>query len=408
MAVPAEDVEGVKRRTVQKVVEMEPRLVELSHTIHANPELGFQEHKSVRLLTAELEREGFAIQRGVAGLDTAFVASYGHGKPVVAFLAEYDALKGLGHACGHNLIATWAVGAGIALRRACPDAEGTIQVIGTPAEEGGGGKVIMAEAGVFDGLAAAIMMHPRDETLLDRSSLAISHYDVEFFGKSAHAAVYPEKGISALDAVLQLFFSVNAMRQMLPPGARIHGCITHGGDAPNIIPEYAAATFLVRAREQEQLEGLNVRFEKIVEGAGLATGARPKMIKGVSYKTRVCNRALVETLRENIESLGIPYNIPAADGGMGSSDIGDVSHVVPTIHPYFQISPRGTVSHSPEFAQAAVSEQAGLDNSAGRITPRLDGRRRAAATRGQGTLEAELPGATGERAKVSYQSSATS
>ena len=351
-------LEAVKERIARELEALGPQLIEISHKIHANPELRFEEHKAAALLAEELAREGFAIQKGVAGLETAFVASYGQSKPVVGFLAEYDALPKLGHACGHNLIATWALGAGIALKRSHPDLEGTIKVIGTPAEEGGGGKVIMAEAGVFRGLDAAIMMHPRDSTMLDRGSLAVAHYEVEFFGKAAHAAAYPEEGISALDAVLQLFFSIIAMRQMLKSGARIHGCITHGGDAPNIIPEHAAAAFLVRATEQAYLEELERRFQKIVEAAGLATGARPKFTKGVSYKTRVCNRTLVETLRENVEALGIPYEEPPTEGGVGSSDIGDVSHVVPTIHPYFQICENGTVSHSPEFAAAAAAEQA--------------------------------------------------
>lgn len=350
-------VDEVKGRVADELKRLEPRLLEISHGIHAHPEMSFSEHFAVGLLTGELEREGFQVQRGVAGLETAFVASYGSGKPAVAFLAEYDALPKLGHACGHNLISTWALGAGIALRRAWADAPGMVQVIGTPAEEGGGGKVIMAEAGVFDGLDAAIMMHPRDETLLNRGSLAISHYDIEFFGKSAHAAASPDRGISALDAVLQVFFSVNALRQMLKPDARIHGSITHGGDAPNVIPDYAAATFLVRSKDQEYLEELEKRFERIVEGAALATGARPKLTKGVSYKSRVCNLALVEVLRENAERLGISYGQPPEEGGVGSSDIGDVSHVVPTIHPYYQIGPKGIVTHSPEFAEAAKSPQ---------------------------------------------------
>jgi amidohydrolase len=350
--------DAVKQRIANEVERLHPRLIEISHAIHANPELAFEEKKAAALLAAELERAGFAVTRGVAGLETAFAAAAGSGKPRVAFLAEYDALKKIGHGCGHNLIGTWALGAAIALRRACPDAPGTVEVIGTPAEEGGGGKVIMGDAGAFRGLDAAIMMHPREFTLVDRGSLAISRYDVEFFGKSAHAATYPEKGINALDGILQVFFSVNALRQMLKPGARIHGVITHGGDAPNIIPEYAAARILLRARDQEYLEDLERRFAQLVEGAALATGARSKLTKGISYKTRVCNRALVEALRENLLAMGLTYEEPPTEGGVGSSDIGNVSHLVPTIHPYFQICEPGTVTHSPEFAAAAAAPRA--------------------------------------------------
>ncbi len=351
-------VDSAKELIGKEVRGLHPRLTEISHTIHANPEIQFQEHRAVALLTGELEKEGFTVQRPVAGLETAFVANYGRGKPAVAFLAEYDALPKLGHACGHNLMAVWALGAGLAVKRALPNLEGTIQVIGTPAEEGGGGKVIMTNAGVFQGLDAAIIMHPKDETYLDRGSLAVSHFDVEFFGKSAHAAAYPDKGISALDAVLQLFFSLNALRQMLKPDARVHGCITHGGDAPNIIPEYASAKFLLRAKDQEYVEDLEKKFLNIVEGAALATGARPEVHKGVSYAARVCNRELIEVLRGNMEVLGIEYETPPADGGVGSSDIGDVSQVVPTIHPYMGICEKGIVGHSPEFAAAAITERA--------------------------------------------------
>jgi metal-dependent amidase/aminoacylase/carboxypeptidase family protein len=206
-------VDAVKTRVAEEVEQLHPRLVEISHALHDNPETLFEERKAAALLTGVLEEAGFGVQRGTAGLETAFVATRGSGRPAVAFLAEYDALG-----------------------RALPDVRGTIQVIGTPAEEGGGGKVTMAEAGVFRGLDAAIMLHPRDTTYLDRGSLAVVGCTVEFFGKAAHASAQPERGINALDAVLQVFFSVNAMRQSLRPHTRVHGNITHGGDAPNVIP----------------------------------------------------------------------------------------------------------------------------------------------------------------------------
>ena len=351
-------VAEAKERIAAEVRRLHSRFIDMSHTIHDNPETTFEEYKAAELLTNELEEQGFDVQRGVAGLDTAFIATYGSGEPVVALLAEYDALPKIGHACGHNLIATWGVGAGIALRRALPDLHGTIKVIGTPAEEGGGGKVTMAEAGVFAGLDAAIMMHPRDVTYLDRGSLAVTPYEIEFFGKSAHASSAPEKGINALDALLQVFYSINALRQAFKPHTRIHGVITHGGDAANVIPDYTAGSFLVRANDQAYLDELNTRFVNIVNAAALATGATVKITQGISYKQRVCNTELVELFGKNLDALGVEHEVPAQDTGVGSSDIGDVSQLVPTIHPYLQICDRGTGGHTPEFAVAARSARA--------------------------------------------------
>jgi amidohydrolase len=352
------NVEDIKRRIKEEVERLHPRLVEISHTLHDTPEILFEEQRAAALLTNELADQGFDVERGSAGLETAFVASAGAGNPTVGLIAEYDALPKLGHACGHNLIATWAVGAGVALRRALPELPGTLKVIGTPAEEGGGGKVTMAKSGVFDGLDAAIMMHPRDTTFLDRGSLAVTPYTIEFFGKSSHASAFPERGINALDAVLQVFFGVNAMRQSLKLHTKIHGVITHGGEAANVVPDYAAAKFLIRAKEQDYLEELKQRFLKIVEAASLATGARPQVTEGLSYQQRISNRGLVEVFRDNLTALGIGYDVPPADAGVGSSDIGDVSQLVPTIHPYLKICETGIGGHTPEFAVAAASSQA--------------------------------------------------
>lgn len=351
-------LQEVKDRIVAEAKALHPRLIDISQTIHANPELLFQEHKAMQLITGELEEHGFDVERGVAGLETAFVATYGSGEPVVGILCEYDALPQIGHACGHNLIGTWGMGAGIVLRRALGDVQGTIKVIGTPAEEGGGGKVIMAEAGVFNGLSAAMMMHPRDRTYLDRGSLAVTPYKVEFFGKPAHASSSPESGINALDAMLQLFFSINQLRQAFKANTRIHGVITHGGDAANVIPEYTSASILVRADDQSYLEELNRKFRNMVEAAALATGAEAKITEGISYKQRVCNTKLVETFGENLAGLGLEYETPPPGAGVGSSDIGDVSQLVPTIHPYLKIADVGTGAHTQEFAVAAKSERA--------------------------------------------------
>jgi amidohydrolase len=352
------DVKQVKERIAEQVRQLHPHLKTISHTLHENPEIKFEEHRAAALLTEELAEQGFTVERGVAGLETSFVATYGSGKPTVGIIAEYDALPKLGHACGHNLIASWAIGAGIALSQALPEVQGTIKVIGTPAEEGGGGKVTMGDSGVFRGLDAAMMMHGRDTMYLDRGSLAVTPFKVEFFGRSAHASAAPEKGLNALDAMLQVFFSINQLRQAFRPQTRIHGVITHGGEAANVIPDYTSADILVRALEVDYLEELKTRFRAIVKGAALATGTRAEITEGISYKPRVCNTALVETYRDNLLDLGLQYEEPPKDGGVGSSDIGDVSQLVPTIHPYMQICDKGVGGHTPEFAAAAASPRA--------------------------------------------------
>jgi amidohydrolase len=353
--VEESDVKAAKERVAEEIRQLHPRLIDISQTLHAHPELLFQEHKAVALLTTELAQQGFEVKRGVAGLETAFVATYGEGTPRIALLAEYDALPNVGHACGHNLIATWAVGAGIALRHALPDSRGTVQVIGTPAEEGGGGKVTMAEQGIFRGLDAAMMIHPACYTFLDRGSLGMTPYTLEFFGKASHAAAAPERGISALDAVLQVFYSINALRQLLKPDARIHGIITHGGDAANIIPAYAAAKFQLRSQDQTYLEEMKAKFLRIVEAAALATGARFQVSEGISYQQRVCNQVLAHVFGENVTALGFEYETPPDSLGVGSSDIGNVSQLVPTIHPYLKICEPGISGHSKQFAEAAAT-----------------------------------------------------
>jgi amidohydrolase len=351
-------IEAAKELIQREARLLHPRLTQMARDIHAHPELAFEEQHAADLLTGELEEHGFEVQRGVAGLETAFIATYGSGEPVIGILAEYDALPKIGHACGHNLIATWGVGAGIALRRALPDIQGTIKVIGTPGEEGGGGKVIMANAGVFNGLSAVMMMHPRDTTYADRGSLAIAPYKLEFFGKPAHASSGPELGINALDALLQVFFSIAQLRQAFPPQTRIHGVITHGGEAANVIPDYTSAKFLVRALDQSYHERLKQQFRDIVNAAALATGCTVQITEGIGYKQRVCNTVLVDTFRDNLESLGIDYETPTATTGVGSSDIGNVSQLVPTIHPYLQICEKGIGGHTREFADAAASARA--------------------------------------------------
>jgi amidohydrolase len=353
-----ETLNSLKQKLIAEVDARCEELIRLSDTIHANPELGFEEFKAAELLSTILEQDGFAVEREVAGMQTAFIAT-AHGQqpgPTVAFLGEYDALAGLGHACGHNIIGTAAVGAGLAMKAVLPELSGTVQVIGTPAEEGGGGKVLMVDAGVFDTVDAAMMIHPGGRNLLGRLALTAYGVTVEFFGKPAHAAAMPDEGINALDAILLTFNGINALRQHLRDDARIHGIITHGGDAPNIIPDYTRADLIVRAADTPYASKVLDRVRACAEGAAQATGARLEFkLSGPRYDARMPNPTLVMLFKENLEALGLEAVLATGNERMGSSDIGNVSQVVPTIHPYIAIGPEEIGGHTAEFREAAAS-----------------------------------------------------
>jgi amidohydrolase len=354
------DVNELKKRVQAQVESRKDELIKIADTIHANPELGFEEYRASALLAGTLEKYGFVVERGVADLETAFVAHVPgrNERPAVAILAEYDALPGLGHACGHNLIATAALGAGLATKAVLSELDGTILVIGTPAEEGGGGKAYMVEAGIFDNVDAAMMVHPSGRNLIGRASLAVYHINIEFFGKAAHASSFPDKGINALDAVILTFNAVNALRQHLRDDARIHGIITHGGDAPNIIPDHTSASLLVRATDTPYAQEVLQKVQACAEAAALATGARVEIKEtGPRYDARLPNPTLVGLAKENMEALGLDVILATQDERMGSSDMGNVSQVVPAIHPYIAIGPEELVGHTPEFREAAGSPQ---------------------------------------------------
>lgn len=343
----------------RRIDELSEELWELALRIHANPELGFAEHKAAAWLSAALEAGGFQVERGVGGLPTAFRAVHPgrNPGPRIAILAEYDALPELGHACGHNLIAAIAVGAALGLAPVKWKLPGTLLVLGTPAEEGGGGKIKLIQAGLFGDVDAAMMVHPADQTLVDRGSLAITEVKIEFHGKAAHASSEPEKGINALDAVIQTFVALNALRQHIKDGARIHGIITHGGVKPNIVPEYAAALFYVRAAENSYRDELVEKLKRCAEGAALATGAKLTFTKvGHEYKAIRPNKTMAQVFAKYLGELGYPPEEPKA--GLGSTDMGDVSWEVPAIHPYIRIGPGEIPGHSREFAEAAKSADA--------------------------------------------------
>ncbi len=332
------------------------KLIEISRWIYDHPELKFEEHQASRWLADALREGGFEVEPGVAGMETAILASHPAVSPgpIVAVLGEYDALPGLGHACGHNLIAGAALGTCLGLAQLKARLPGRLVFLGTPAEEGGGGKVKMVEAGLFDDVDAAMMFHPSFRTRVCQGSLAITELELEFQGKAAHASGSPEMGINALDAVIQTFNGINALRQHIKDGARIHGVITDGGSQPNIVPEHAAALFYVRAPEDEYRDELIQKLRRCAEGAALATGATLSWRKvGHEYKAMRPNRRLAQAFQANLESLGEPVGKPT--DRLGSTDMGDVSQVVPAIHPYIAICEGEVALHSREFAKASGS-----------------------------------------------------
>jgi amidohydrolase len=347
----------LKASVAREVDAHREQLNELSLKIHANPELGFQETKAASWLTEYLAGHGFSVEKGICGLATAFRAGYGTGKPAVAILAEYDALPQLGHACGHNLIAASAVGAGLAGKSVIDQLGGSIFVIGTPAEEVYGGKVVMAERGAFDGIDVAMMAHPGTRDTAATWALACQTLEVEFLGRAAHAAAHPEAGINALEAMVQSFNAINSLRQHIRDRARIHGIITDGGGAPNVVPAHSAGTFIVRAESDDYLDELKQRVIDCFTGAATATGARLEYRWGdVRYATLRRNLTLARLFKENMESLGRKVSLTDPESAFGSTDMGNVSQLVPGIHPEVAIAPEGVAVHSPEFALAAASD----------------------------------------------------
>lgn len=346
-----------KQLIIQAVDERDTLLREISLRIHANPELSFHEHQAQAWLTEPLIEAGFQVEKGISELPTSFRATWegAPGGPTIALLAEYDALPGIGHACGHNLIGTSAVGAALALKDACPQLPGKIVVLGTPAEEEGGGKIIMCQNGVFDEVDAAMMVHPQNKTMVLRGALACVDATFTFHGKQAHASSAPEKGISALDALVNAYVAINSLRQFMKEDVRIHGIITKGGDAPNVVPELAEMVFILRASTVNELEEVRTKVYRAVRAAAEGVGATVDITEGLIYAERNNNKALAELFAQNLETLGIEVNDPPQKGGVGSSDIGNVSQITAAIHPYIRLGDATT--HTPEFAALAGSEE---------------------------------------------------
>lgn len=354
----------MKRAAWAYLEQNRERLESLALDIHAHPELGFEEHRTAAKLCDVLEAEGFTVTRGYRDLPTAFKAEYvfSESGPVITLIAEYDALPDVGHACGHNLICTASVGAAMAavqeLRRA--GATGRLQVVGTPAEEGGGGKIILLERGAFQDSDAVMMFHPYSRTMVVRPALAATGLKLAFHGKAAHAASKPHLGVNALDACIQTFNAINAMRQHFPDEHKVHGIITHGGSAANIVPDYAEAKFMVRHKRMDTHHEILEQVIACAEGAAKAVGATVEVTRGHTYAERKNNETMAGRFRDYLQDMGIETHDPPKFGGVGSSDFNNVSQIVPAIHPYIQIVPEHVANHSVEFAAAAGSA-AGLN-----------------------------------------------
>ncbi|MDE3074526.1 MAG: M20 family metallopeptidase [Chloroflexota bacterium] len=350
--------EDLKRTAGKAIDSHRTELVALSHKIHQHPELGFAEVQAAAWLVEMCRSLGWEAAAGICDLPTAWdarVPSPGHG-PTVAFLAEYDALPEIGHACGHNIMATAPIGAAIGVQAVIERLHGQVKLLGTPAEEGGGGKVLLAQRGALAGVDLAMMVHPSDYSAARGRGLALEHLEVEFRGRAAHAAASPEKGINALNALVLSFNHLDALRQHIPATSRIHGIINRGGDAPNVVPDYTKGTFIVRAADNVYLDELMGKVGNCFEAGALATGAQLRW-QPVSprYETILSNPTMSELYHQAMELLGVDCPMDS-DRVIGSTDMGNVSWQVPSIHSIIKIVD-GVPNHTREFAQAAVSEQ---------------------------------------------------
>lgn len=350
---------NLKEQVSQAIDALGPELVDIARKIHARPELAFEERYAADLICTMLERHGLAPQRGAYDLETAFRCDIGDGDgPVVAILSEYDALPEMGHACGHNLIAAMGLGAAMGLAKV-GDLGGRIRYLGTPAEEHGGGKALMVARGAFDGVDAAMMVHPASADLEAMPALAVTEVKAVFKGKSAHAASAPEQGINALDACVSAYQNIAQLRQHITPNERVHGIITYGGSAANVVPERAEATFYIRAKDAEMLAGLTERVRACLEAGAMGAGAAVTLEWWDNpYLELRTNKALTRCYRTNAERLGRTFfelgDVPL--GVRGSTDMGNVSYVTPSIHPTIKIGPPGVSPHTECFAHCSSSE----------------------------------------------------
>jgi amidohydrolase len=354
--MPPTDLKAIAR---ERALRAHSALVELSHWIHDHPELGDQETLASGVVADWLQKAGFEVERKVGGLPTAVRGSFGPGPLHVALLAEYDALPEVGHACGHNVIAATAMGAGVALAGVADQIGVKVSVFGTPAEEGGGGKIRLMDAGAFDGVHCALMTHPGPSDLLEPQVLAAEQLQVIYHGKNAHAAAFPERGVNAADALVVAQVAIGLLRQRLKPTDRVHGIVTRGGEAPNVIPERTEASLMFRAASPEEMDDLREQVVLCLQAGATASGARLEVHSQPAYREMRHDIALADLYQLHAESLGRSFG---RDGKVVftnfSSDIGNVSQVIPSIHPIIGIDSGPAVNHQPEFAAATVTAAA--------------------------------------------------
>jgi amidohydrolase len=354
------DLQAVKSRLCEEVDRRKDVLLETSHQIHDHPELGYQEVFAHDLLTSVLDDEGLSPERGAYGIPTAFAAQAGSTGPVVAVLCEYDALPEIGHACGHNVIAAAGLGAGLAVAALADELGGRVLLLGTPAEEGGGGKIRMARNGAFEGVDAAMMVHPAGQDLCTMDAIAVQQIWVEYHGRAAHAAAFPFKGRNALDGAVLGYMNIAALRQHIRPDERVHGVFTHAGDKPNIVPKFAAAQWYVRAANLKRLEPLKARVLACLQaGADAAEVELRYEWKDAAYADLADNDPFMALYAGNAETLGRRVLDPrdAEFRVVGSTDMGNVSYLVPSIHPMIKVSPPHVSIHTPDFAGYARSSE---------------------------------------------------
>jgi amidohydrolase len=355
------DAPAAKAAAAAVIEERLPALLELSHSVHATPELCYEETRSSHAVAETLRAGGMSVTEGVYELPTALESRAGRGPLVVAVCAEYDALPDVGHACGHNIIAASAVGAGLALAAVADQLDLEVRLLGTPAEEGGGGKILMLDRGAFEGVHAAMMVHPWPVERLTGACLAVAHFDVHFGGKEAHASAAPWEGVNALDAMTIAQVSLGLLRQQLPPGDQVHGVITHGGGAANVIPAAITGRFMARSRTIDGLAALEVRVRACFEAGALASGSTVRYEKlSPDYSHMEADPELVAAYRINAQSLGRTFEADDADAPLPtfSTDMANVSLAVPTIHPLIGIETNGAVNHQHQFAAACITPSA--------------------------------------------------
>lgn len=360
--------DAAKQQLASEVDARAARLLSVSHQIHETPELCFEEHTAHDLVCSVLEDEGLEVERSAFGLDTAFVARAGLTGAHIAVICEYDALPEIGHACGHNVIAAAGLGAGLAAASLAEELGGRVSIVGTPAEEGGGGKCILLERGAFEGVSAAMMVHPANHELTKMTAIAVEQLEATYTGQSAHASASPHKGRNALDGAVLGYMNIAALRQHIRPDERIHGIFTRAGDKPNIVPQDAAAEWYVRSPQLDSLAELRKRVVSCLEAGAAAAGVEIDCrCKAPIYADMIDNQVMLDFYADNAVAAGRVLSEPRSSFAVvGSTDMGNVSHALPSIHPMIKVAPDHVPIHTPEFARYAKSnsgDQAVLDGA---------------------------------------------